>query len=214
VPPDPRLCQELGLEGRFVVGFFGNHGIAQDLEGVLDAAALMRSEDRFRFLLVGEGPIKAALLAKQASLGLDNVLFLPQVPQHAVVRYIALCDAVLVPLRKMELLRGFIPSKLFDFMACARPILLQVDGEAREVLDEARAGLFAEPGDSASLADAVRRMASMDAAAREQFGSSGLAYVLRHRLREQQAQRLHETLLSLDTAGPYGVSASFRSPSP
>lgn len=197
VARDPDLIRTLGLQDCFVVGFFGNHGIAQNLEGVVDAAARLAHDDRFRFLFVGEGPVKAALMEKQAAIGLRNVIFHPQVPQATVVRYIALCDVLVVPLRNMSLLEGFIPSKLFDFMACAKPILLQVAGEAREVLEEAGAGVFVPPGDAEALSNAVRQMALLTPPERQHLGEAGLAYVRKHRLREHQAERLHELLTTL-----------------
>jgi glycosyltransferase involved in cell wall biosynthesis len=208
LPPDPSLSASIGLDGAFVVGFFGNHGIAQDLEGVLETARLLaRGEPggrdaRVRFLLVGEGPVKANLMAAQRRLGLDTITFLPQVPQDEVARYINLSDAVLVPLRKLDIFHAFVPSKLFDFMACARPVLLQVDGEARQILDEARAGLFVAPGEPEALAAAIRQLADMDAGQRAAMGAAGLAFVGRRYLRETQVVRLDALLKALVSGRP------------
>ena len=178
--PDEALRGSLGLDGRFVVGFFGTHGIAQDLEGVLETARLMAADERVRFLFVGEGPVKARLIERQRRLGLANVTFLREVPQAEVARYINLSDVVLVPLRKLELFHTCVPSKLFDLMACARPILLQVDGEAREILERAGAGLFVCPGDPGALAAAIRRMGDMDGGDRAAMGAAGLEFVRRY----------------------------------
>jgi glycosyltransferase involved in cell wall biosynthesis len=194
VPRDEALRTSLGLEGKFVIGFFGNHGIAQDLENILEAARLLQSDRRFVFLLVGDGPVKAALRARQEQLRLDNVVWHDQVPQSRVLPLVMQADAVLVPLKRLELFKTFIPSKLFDFMACARPVLLQVDGEAREILEEAKAGIFVPPGEPAVLAAAIGDLAQQTAAELEQMGQRGLAYVKRHFLRERQAAAL-EVLL-------------------
>ena len=206
--PDPALRHRLGLDGCFVVGFFGNHGIAQDLEGVLDAAARLKSRPDIRFLFVGEGPAKAGLQLKQDALGLDNVLFLPQVPLREILTYVALADTVVVPLRRLDLFKTFIPSKLFDFMACARPVLLQVDGEARQILEEAGGGTFVPPGDSAALAAAIDVMARCPAEDRAAMGERGRIYVHQHYLREHQADRLDAVLRSV-VAGvaPSGTGA-------
>ena len=198
--PDAALATSLGLDGKFVVGFLGLHGIAQDLEGVLEAARLVAGDVRYQrvqFLFVGEGPVKASLLEAQRRLGLRNVTCLPQVPQHEVARYIGLCDAVLVPLRKLEIFHTFVPSKLFDFMACARLILLQVDGEAREILARAGAGLFVPPGEPTALAAAIEEVADMESGRRAAMGAAGLAFVHRHYLRETQAVRLEALLVAL-----------------
>lgn len=201
VARDDVLARELGLDSKFVVGFYGNHGIAQDLEGVLDAAALLSADDRIRFLFVGDGPVKADLLARQRRLDLSNVLFLPQVPQSEVLRYISLADVVLVPLRRLDLFRTFIPSKLFDFMACARPVVLQADGEARQILEEARAGVYVPPGDPIALARALVELAEAGPERLAMFGQSGHDYVHRHYLRRDQAARLERLLRTIATDG-------------
>jgi colanic acid biosynthesis glycosyl transferase WcaI len=190
--PDSALQHQHGLKDRFVVGFLGNHGIAQNLEGVLDAAASVQDNERIRFVFVGEGPMKPALQAKRTALALQNVDFLPEVPQNEVLRYIALCDVLLVPLRRVELFKGFIPSKLFDFMACAKPVVLQVDGEAREILEHSGGGVFVPPGDSAALANAIRGLAAAPPETLHEMGRAGLRYVTSHFLREQQAEHLNE----------------------
>jgi glycosyltransferase involved in cell wall biosynthesis len=205
VSPDPAMRASLGLDGKFVVGFYGLHGIAQDLEGVLEAARLMAQgqpherDARVQFLFVGEGPVKARLMAQQQRWGIDNVTFLSQVPQTEVTTYIGLSDAALVPLRKLESFRAFVPSKLFDLMACARPIVLQVDGEARDILDRAGAGMFVAPGDPPALVAALRRLADMERDERRAMGTAGLDFVRRHYLRETQAVRLEALLKELVT---------------
>jgi glycosyltransferase involved in cell wall biosynthesis len=201
LPLDDSLRGSLGLDGRFVVGFFGNHGIAQDLEGVLKTAHLMARDERVHFLFVGEGPVKADLMKEQQRLGLANVTFLRQVSLAEVTRYISLTDTMVVPLRRLDLFRTFIPSKLFDFMACAKPILLQVDGEAREILEQAGAGLFVPPGDPPALAAAIQRMVEMSRDERVAMGAAGLDSVRRHYLRDAQALRLEAILQALVSGG-------------
>jgi glycosyltransferase involved in cell wall biosynthesis len=75
-------------------------------------------------------------------------------------------------------------------MACARPVLLQVDGEARQILEESGGGFFVPPGDSAALASQLRRFADVPRGQRDAIGRAGLAYVRQHYLREQQVPRL------------------------
>ena len=195
--PDVELQRRLGLEGKFVIGFYGNHGIAQGLDHVIDAAALLRDDSRVHFLFVGEGPMKTTLLQQSQYLNLLNVTFHPQVPQSGVLRYISLAGAVIVPLKNLEILKTFVPSKLFDFMACAKPVLLQVDGEARQILEEAGGGIFVPPGDSRALADAIVQIAALEGSSLDAMGSAGLAYVRRNYLREQQADRLLRVLEAL-----------------
>lgn len=195
--PDEQLRATLNLTGRFVIGFYGNHGIAQGLEDVIDAAALLRDHPTVLFLFVGEGPVKRAVVDRAQRHGLTNVLFHPQVPQADVLGYISLADAVIVPLKNLDLFKTFIPSKLFDFMACAKPVLLQVDGEARQIVAEAGAGVFVPPGDPMALASAVTELAMLPADVLERMGHAGCAYVHKNYLREQQAAQLTKTLAAV-----------------
>jgi glycosyltransferase involved in cell wall biosynthesis len=193
---DPDLRRRLGLEGRFVVGFCGNHGVAQGLPEVLEAARLLKGDGRFRFLFIGEGPVKSRLLELKARHDLDNVLLLPQVPITEITPYINAADIMLVPLKRDDIFTAFIPSKLFDFMACGKPILLGVGGEARSILEEASGGVYVEPDNPQALATSLRDL-SEDPGRLNAMGCRGRQYVLQHYLRDQQAKRLEEILTAV-----------------
>src|SRR5262249_4196883 len=156
------------------------HGIAQGLGVVVEAAALLRDRPEITFCLVGEGPVKADLVARAEALRLTNVRFLPAVPLAEITPFLTASDALLVPLRRDPVFDTFIPSKLFDFLACARPVVLLVNGEARELLDAAGAGIWVMPEDAAGLAKAVVALAESPAAERRAMGERGRAYVLAH----------------------------------
>jgi glycosyltransferase involved in cell wall biosynthesis len=190
---DPDLRRRLGLEGTFVVGFCGNHGVAQGLPEVLEAARLLKGDGRFRFLFIGEGPVKSRLLELRERHDLHNVLLLPQVPITEITPYINAADVMLVPLKRDDIFSAFIPSKLFDFMACGKPVLLGVGGEARSILEEAGGGVYVEPDNPQALATALRGLAQHPGRLND-MGRRGREYVLHHYLRDQQAKRLEEIL--------------------
>ncbi|MGI8686801.1 MAG: glycosyltransferase family 4 protein [Acidimicrobiales bacterium] len=190
---DEGMRGRLGLEGCFVVGYVGLHGIAQALPSVLEAAALLCHQPDVRFLFVGEGPVKADLVAAAHDQGLGNVVFHDQVPLEAVAPYVNTCDVLVVPLRRLEILASFVPSKLFDFLCCAKPVLLMVDGEAREILEESGGGVFVEPEDAGALAAAVLDLrARPDVVA--DMGRRGRRYVLSNFDRDAGARRLEAIL--------------------
>ena len=197
---DHSLRWRLGLEHKFVVGFCGNHGVAQGLPSVLESAGLLREHEDIAFLFVGEGPAKQRLLDTKHDEKLDNVLLLPEVPISDIAGYINACDVMLVPLRKDEIFASFIPSKMFDFMACAKPVVLAVDGEARAILTEAGAGVYVEPDDPQALRDALLSLQGRPETLAE-MGEHGRAYVLKHYLRDAQAEKLEELLSAHATAG-------------
>lgn len=178
-----RAQQHLG--DAFVVAYIGLHGIAQGLDVVFDAAAASRGTV---FLLVGEGPRKAELMAEASRRACSNVRFLGEVPSAQVANVMSGADALLVPLSPDPVFKTFVPSKLFDGMAAARPILLMVDGEARRILDESSAGLFVPPGDAAALTMAIAALAA-DPERRREMGEAGRAFVSARYDRRLQAAR-------------------------
>ena len=72
-PIDPVLASELGLEGKFVVGYIGTHGLAHDLHNVLDTAERLSPRSEIAFLLVGGGAVRDDLIAETERRGLSNV---------------------------------------------------------------------------------------------------------------------------------------------
>jgi glycosyltransferase involved in cell wall biosynthesis len=185
---------ELGLDDdRFVVTFAGLHGIAQALPSVLDAAEL--ADGRAHFSFVGEGPIKEALVEDARARGLGNVSFHPQVPLERILPVLSASDALLVPLSSHPTFETFVPSKMIDYLATGRPVILSASGEAVRVLEQSGGGVAVPPEDPHALADAVRRLADSPAEAAE-MGRRGKAFA-RTRLRSAQAERLEQILFSL-----------------
>ena len=168
---------------RFTIGYAGNHGIAQGLGIVLDAAE--RLDGEARFVLLGDGPVKAELQARDTA---GRIEFRPGVPVESVADFLLSCDALLIPLRDHPLLDDFIPSKLYDAMAVGRPALVATRGEAAQLVHEAGAGLAVAPENGDALATAVRRLiaAPDEAAAMARRGRAAA----RDLARSRQVERL------------------------
>jgi len=181
---------------RFVVLYAGALGPANALEVVLDAAAALRGS-RALFVLLGDGKARAELERRAGEMALDNVLFVPAVPKDQVPGAIAASDACLACLRDIPLFRTTYPNKVFDYMAGGRPVLLQIDGVIREVVDQARAGLFVPPGDGAALAAAVHTMMAdpEEARAMGRRGRTAVCERFDRRLQGRQIETLFEELL-------------------
>jgi glycosyltransferase involved in cell wall biosynthesis len=170
------LRASLGLENAFVVLYAGLHGIAQGLEVVLDAARRLEALPDVRFVLVGEGPVKAGLVARAEQLAVPNVLFLPEAPRARMPAFFSMANVTLVPLRKVPLLGGALPSKIFEAWACACPILLAGEGESRQLVLEGRGGVCVEPENGRELADALTRLRT-DGEECRQMGRNGYDFV-------------------------------------
>jgi glycosyltransferase involved in cell wall biosynthesis len=184
-PRDAALASEWRLTGKFVVGYVGTHGMAHGLGNVLDAAERARAREDICFLLVGDGAEREMLLADAARRNLTNVRLIGPQPKEAMPRVWSLVDAALVHLRDSPVFAEVIPSKIFEAMAMGKPILLAAPkGEAREIVEGDRAGLWVPPGDPEALAAAARKLAD-DAELRERLGRAALAAAPTHSRRAQ-----------------------------
>jgi glycosyltransferase involved in cell wall biosynthesis len=176
---DNDLRRTHGLEDRFVVLYIGAHGISQGLSAVLDAADRLRGDPRIQVVFVGEGAQKKMLMEKAAAAGLTNVRFLPGQPKALMPAWYAAADVVLVPLRDIPTFTTFIPSKMFEIMACARPIVGSVRGEARGILERSGGALVVDPEDAPAIAEAIGRLAA-DPALCARLGEAGRRFVAEH----------------------------------
>lgn len=198
-PRDAALAKAWGLDGRFVIGYVGTHGMAHGLGNVLDAAERLRHEARLRFLLVGAGAEREALIAEARRRRLDNVVFEPSQPKERMPEVWSLCDVALVHLRNAPLFAGVVPSKLFEAMAAGLPVLLAAPaGEASRILAEDGCGLAVPAEDADALAVAALTL-MRDESLRTGLARRSLAAAPRHS-REEQARAMLR-VLELAAAG-------------
>lgn len=185
-----------GLEGKFVALYAGAHGISNDLGVLLDAADLLRDQPSIAVALIGDGKEKAALIARAAEMGLENVTFLPPVVKTKMAEALAAADACIAILKNIPLYATTYPNKVFDYMAAGRPVILAIDGVIRDVIEKAAAGVAVPPGNAAALAQAIRGLAEspMEAA---RAGARGRAYIEQHFDRAQSAEQLLELIQSM-----------------
>jgi glycosyltransferase involved in cell wall biosynthesis len=192
---DPNLRREWQMEEKFVVSYIGTMGMAHGLESLLEAASLLqRSSPEVQFLLVGDGADKARLIASAQSRNLTNVRFVGQQPHERIPAYIGASDACLVLLKKNELFKTVIPTKMLEFMSCACPVILGVDGQAREILEVANAGIFVEPENTTALVEAISHL-SLNPSLCETLGRNGR----QHMEKFSRQQTAEEYLILLET---------------
>ncbi len=160
-PKDADLVTRYGLEGKFVAGYVGTHGLAHALETLLEAADRLRTHpngERIRFLFLGDGAKKQALMERARALRLDNVVFIDTVPKSEVPRYWSLLDVAVIHLKRTELFTMVIPSKLFECMAMGIPVLHGVAGESTEIVEREGVGLVFEPENTDQLCQGLLRL--------------------------------------------------------
>lgn len=201
------LKYSLGLAGKFVVAYIGTMGMAHGLETLLAAAAeLQHTDPEVIFLLVGEGAEKSRIVAMARERGLTTLQFLDQQPRDRIPDFIAASDACLVLLKKTDIFKTVIPTKMLEFMSCARPVILGVHGQAQTILEEADAGVVIEPENSRELANAIRLLMNHPEKCRV-FGNNGREYILgkfsRRRTAEKYIRELEQlvpTVVASDVA--------------
>jgi colanic acid biosynthesis glycosyl transferase WcaI len=180
--------RDLGAQGKFLASYIGTMGNAHGLETLLDAAAQLQHNTDVLFLLLGEGAEKERIKTLAQSRGLTNVRFLDQQPREKIPAYISASDACLVLLKKTDIFKTVIPTKMLEFMSCARPVILGVDGQARQIIDEAGAGIVIEPENAAALVAAISQLSS-NRELGTAMGRKGREYILQNFSRHRTAEK-------------------------
>jgi glycosyltransferase involved in cell wall biosynthesis len=176
-PALEQALARLRARGQFVVGYAGTHGVANALDTLLAAAALLRSRP-VAFVLVGSGPAKERLRQAARELGLENVHFFDPVPKQQVPTLLARFDLAYIGWQRQPLYRfGIAPNKLIDYMMAARPVLHAVEAGNDPVRD-AGCGLTVAPEDPRAIADGVLALMQLPAAERAALGRRGRQFAL------------------------------------
>lgn len=164
-------------ESDFILLYAGIIGHAQGLEVILKAAERLKDKQDIRFILLGSGPVKAELEKLKEEMALKNVFFMDAVTKVEMPAIVTACDAAVIPLKRLDLFKGAIPSKVFENLAMKKAIILGVEGEAKELfIDEGKCGLAFTPEDDADLVAKVLSLYTN----REQLtamGENGYKYV-------------------------------------
>jgi glycosyltransferase involved in cell wall biosynthesis len=164
----------------FLLLYAGIIGHAQGLEVILYAAQLVNEHTDIKFIILGSGPEKEKLLQLKQDLNLSNVFFYDSQPKSLMPSIVNSIDVAVIPLKKLDLFLGAIPSKIFENLAMKKPILLGVDGEARQLfINDGNAGLYFEPENFSDLANKTMLLFNN----REKvvsLGSNGFNYVLKN----------------------------------
>jgi len=190
-----------GLNKNFVVMFAGNLGYIAVLDTILDAAKLLEKEHGIKFLIIGEGNAKAALVKRAALLGLTNVRFLPTQPKEILPDMLGTADVSLVTLNR-RLGKLNVPSKIYSIMASGRSVVAAVpeDSEIARLIKEADCGVWVQPENPKALAQTIQDL-SKKPALLSKLGANGRRYVCEHFDRKALTGRYRELLHEVASEG-------------
>lgn len=194
VSKNQELLRSLNLEGEIILGYIGTHGLAHKLDFLLNCAKKLK-ETNYHFLFIGAGAEKQILLKKKEVECITNVTMLDSVSKKEIKNYLSLLDVSLINLKKDDLFKTVIPSKIFENAAMGIPILLGVDGESREILERYNAGLYYEPENEADFINKLNSI--LDVKKRESYKSGGKKLAAdfdRKKLSLQMLAKLEELL--------------------
>ncbi|MDA2918195.1 glycosyltransferase family 4 protein [Desulfobacterota bacterium AH_259_B03_O07] len=182
-----------GLEGKFIVSYIGTIGLSHGVGLVLNAAKQLKSIlPNLVFLVVGEGGEKDRLLALKEKEDLTNVIFFKKQPRNMVPKIINASDICLVLVRKGRYFKEVISAKMFEFMACGKPIIVGADSETKKIgIEYGKAGLHVEPGNINELVKAIIKLYN-EPGSRKKLGENGRRYVVKEYSRLDKAREYIE----------------------
>ncbi len=181
----------------FILFYGGIIGHAQGLEVILNAAKKLEEYKNIKFILLGNGPEKENLLKLKDNLNLTNLKFFDAVPKSQMQRIITDTNASIIPLKRLDLFKGAIPSKIFENLALKKPIILGVEGEAEELfIKQGKCGVSFIPEDSEDLAKQILKLYN-DRNLVVELGENGLKYVSENFNRDKIAEEFYNQISNL-----------------
>jgi glycosyltransferase involved in cell wall biosynthesis len=205
---DNEWRRSLGWGERFVALYAGAHGRANALMQLVDAAEALRGRPDILIASAGDGPERGACEQAVQNRGLTNIQFIGPVRKEQMPSLINAADVGLAVLQRNPTFKTVYPNKVFDYMACRRPVIVAIDGVARKlVCEEAKAGLFVEPENGADLAASIVRLRDTpDLAAR--FAASGREWVAANVDRRVLARKYLDVLTRVSGLPGHNSSAA------
>ncbi len=179
-PKNNWVRDQYNWQNKKVFSYFGAHGVANNLIQVINVAEKFRDRDDILFVLIGDGMQKEELKETARKLNLENIQFIDSVPKQKVQDFINASDVCMAILKKTDTFKTVYPNKVFDYMACKKPIIVTIDGITRKLIEDAQAGLFAEPENAESFKETVEKFIELDDAELEKLGQNGYSYVRKY----------------------------------
>lgn len=192
---DNPMARRLGCENTFNIVYSGNLGLAHDLDTLIGAIELTRSDPTLRWIFIGDGQRFASLREASARSGWKHVDILPFQSRAELNESLNLADVHLVS-QLPEFTGIVVPSKLFGMLAVGKPSIMvgPPDAECARIIAESGAGFVVSNGSGALLVERIRRFQS-DPALLEQTGRRARAEFERNYEERVACSRI-ETILA------------------
>lgn len=144
---------------RFIIGYAGVFGYAQDLHKVIETAMELINFPEIEFHLYGDGPVLDSLKEEVEKHNLKNVMLLGHRAHTEIISLMGSWKIGLVPLLDVPLMSGALPSKMLEVMGLGLPVLLWApEGEASRIILKANGGVWVSPDSPVSIGEAIIRL--------------------------------------------------------
>lgn len=182
-----QLREKLGWSGKFVITYAGIIGLGQDILAILPQI-IKTKKDEILFVFIGDGPQKDQLISAFEAADYKSVQFLNSMSQSEVIPYLYASDILMVILREIPFFNSAIPSKFFDSMAVGKPVIANVDGEMRRIMQDYQIGLYFSSALQGSFEEAILELAN-SSDLRQKMGENGKKVVAERFLRSKIAEQ-------------------------
>jgi len=196
----PMIREKYNLTDKFIVGYAGNVGLAQGLEVLIEAATTLKANQDVVFLIVGNGAEQERLMSMAEARNLKNIIFVNQLPREQAVDHIDSFDCCLVTLLNHPLFHITLPSKLLEYMALGKPVLLGLNGEAKNILEDSGGGITFDIDKPVSLVQAIMFLKN-NPQKLPVMGSNGYRYVKEHFDRKLLVEKLGQIFTTMQHNG-------------
>ena len=190
------LIENYELKNKFVISYVGAHGISQNLSTILKVAEDLSEDTTIQFLFIGEGAEKDQLKKIVSEQHINNVRFIDSQSKEMIPEFYSISDVCLIPLKNIELFKTFIPSKMFEIMACGIPIVASLEGEAADILNESKAAMVVQPDNPEEIKKAILTL-KKDKGLYKKFKENGPIYVRENFSREKLAEKYIEIISNI-----------------
>jgi len=187
------IIDKYELDDKFIISYVGAHGISQNLSTILKVAKGLEKEKDIQFLFIGEGAEKDKLKDIASEQEISNVTFIDSQPKELIPEFYNISDISLIPLKNIELFKTFIPSKMFEIMACGIPIVASLEGEAADILNESKAAEVVKPDNPEEIMQAIIKLKN-DKVLLEKLRENGPTFVEKNYSRRKLAEKYLEII--------------------
>ena len=177
---DESMAKQYGVQEKFTVVYAGNIGYSQSIHTILDAAEMLLDRVDIRFILAGDGASFQSVKDESNARRLENVVFAGRLSAEAMPSLFSIADLLVIHLRSHPIFRITIPSKTQAYMACGKPILMGVEGDAAELIRTTKSGVTCGQENAVEMGKAILNVHGMSLEERTMMGQNARSTCVQH----------------------------------